>query len=522
MVNAGRVLIAGPAILILVAVGCAKSPPAIAPVNPITVDEVRLEGIDGIPADARDELRDDLPLRAGMTLTDELEKSAGERAVEILQNYGYPYAQVGLAREPIDAARARVVFRAEPGSIGFFGPVDIAGNRRVNDRVIRKRLAYAPGDLFRRSLIEQTQQRVGALGLFKSIEIRAQNIDARPVDVPTLITVEEGTPWKWNLGLGYAAGERLGLDARISHLNLFGSAERIDLQGRISRIERTADVSYTQTDAWHPAVSLALQARHQEIDERSFFVMSRGGQAALSWQWTPQFASTASYAATLERSDVDVALDPLLGLEDGMLSAWSIDLDHRNVAADSLARAMSLHIEQAGRWMPGTFNYFSIVGDARHYRRMFDNRFVIASRVRIGSIDPAGGEADLPFLKRFFLGGSNEMRGWGTYELSPLSASGEPVGGKSMMTAIAELRLPIFTRVRGAIFVEAGNVWQDPWTLRLGDLRYDAGPGLRLDTPFGLIRLDFGYQLRPVDGLRLDGQPQTSRWRFNFGIGEAF
>jgi translocation and assembly module TamA len=522
MVNLGRVLILGPAFFIFVAVGCKKAPLKVTPDNPITVDEVRLEGIDGVPADARDELRDDLPLRAGMTLTDELEKSAGERAVEILQNHGYPYAQVGLAREPIDAARARVVVRAEPGSIGFFGPVDIAGNRRVNDRVVRRRLAYAPGDLFRRSLIEQTQQRVGALGLFKSIEIRAQNIDARPVDVPTLITVEEGTPWKWNLGLGYAAGERLGVDARISHLNLFGSAERIDLQGRISRIERTADISFTQTDAWHPAASLSLQARHQEIDERSFFVVSRGGQAALSWQWTPQFASTVSYAATLERSDVDAALDPLLGLEDGMLSAWSIDLDHRNVADGSLARAVSFHIEQAGRWMPGTFNYFSIVGDARHYRRMLGTSVVFASRVRLGSIDPTSGEADLPFLKRFFLGGSNEMRGWGTYELSPLSASGEPVGGKSMMTAVAELRFPIFTRVRGAIFVEAGNVWQDPWTLRLADLRYDAGPGVRLDTPFGLIRLDFGYQLRPVEGLQIDGKPQTSRWRVNFGIGEAF
>ncbi len=522
MVNVGRVLIFGPALFISLAVGCTKAPPKITPDNPIIVEEVRLEGIDTVPADAREELQEHLPMRAGMTLTDELEQSAGERAVEILQNHGYPYAQVGLAREPIDATRARVVVRAEPGTIGFFGAVDIAGNRRVDDRVVRKRLAYAPGDLFRRSAIEQTQQRIGALGLFKSIEIRAHDIDSTPVDVPTLITVQEGTPWKWNLGLGYAAGDRLGLDARISHLNVFGSAERIDLQGRVSRIERTADVSFTQSDAWHPAVSLSLQARHQEIDERAFFVMSRGGQAAVSWQWTPQFASTASYAATLERSDVDASLDPLLGLEDGMLSAWSVDLDHRRLTDGSLARAMSLHVEQAGGWMPGTFNYFSIAGDARHYRRAFDGRVVFAGRLRLASIDPFGGDADIPLLKRFFLGGSNEMRGWGVYELSPLAASGEPVGGKSLLTAIAEMRVPILKRVRAALFVEAGNVWQNPWTLRLGDLRYDAGPGVRFDTPFGLVRLDFGYQLRPVAGLRLDGKPQSSRWRFNFGIGEAF
>ena len=173
------------------------------------------------------------------------------------------------------------------------------------------------------------------------------------------------------------------------------------------------------------------------------------------------------------------SLDPLLGLEDGMLSAWSLDLDHRRWRGRRPARALSLHVEQAGGWMPGTFNYFSVAGDARHYRRAFDGRVVFASRVRLGSIDPMGGEADIPLLKRFFLGGSNEMRGWGVYELSPLSASGEPVGGKSLLTATGEVRAPIFRRVRGAVFVEAGNVWQEPWTLRLGDLRYDAGAGLR-------------------------------------------
>jgi translocation and assembly module TamA len=522
MKNVRRVLIAGSAFFIACGIGCARVPPAVTPHNPIIVEEVRIEGADGVPLDAREDLRDELPVRAGMTLTDEVENAAGERAVEILQNHGYPYAQVGIARELIDATRARVVVRAEPGTIGFFGPVDITGNRRVDDRVIRRRLAYTPGDLFRRSAIEDTQQRIGALGLFKSVAIRAHDIDTQPVDVPTLIEVEEGTPWKWNLGLGYAAGERLALDARLSHLNVFGSAERIDLQGRISRIERAADVAFTQTDAWHPALSLSLQARHQEIDERNFFVMSRGGQAAMSWQWTRQLASTISYAVTLERSDVDAGLDPLLGLEDGMLSAWSFDLDHRRVRANSPARVMSLHMEQAGGWMPGTFNYFSVTGDARDYRRAFNGRVVFATRLRLGSIDSRSGNAGIPLLKRLFLGGSNEMRGWGVYELSPLSASGEPVGGKSLVTAIAEMRVPIFKRLRGAVFVEAGNVWQEPWTVRPGDLHYDAGPGLRFDTPFGLVRFDFGYQLKPVAGLLIDRKPQTSRWRFNFGIGEAF
>ena len=523
MLKVGRVLILGPALFIFCAAACRKAPPAIVPDNTAIVDEVRLEGFDVLPADVREDLAEELPLRAGKRLTDDAEKAAGERAVEILQNHGRPYAQVGIAREPIDPARTRVIVRAQPGPIGVFGPVDITGNRRVDDRIIRRRLAYVPGDLFRRSAIELTQQRIGSLGLFKSVEIRAHEIDNQPAVVPTLVTVEEGTPWKWNLGLGYAAGERLGVDARISHLNVFGAAGRVDLQGRVSRIEQTFETAYTQADTWHPALSFGLQGRHQAIDESAFFVLSRGGEASASWQWTRAFASTFSYAVALERSDVDAALDPLLGLEDGMLNAWAADLVHRRFArAQAPLSVLSLHVEQAGRWMPGTFNYFTIDGDARHYRSAFDNRVVFATRLHMASSDPAGGEEDLPLLKRFFLGGLNEMRAWGVYELSPLSASGEPVGGKSLLSGIAELRVPVFNRVRGTIFVEAGNVWQDSWAVRLDDLRYDIGSGVRLETPFGLLRLDFGYQLTPIDGLRIDGQPQTSRWRFNFGIGEAF
>ena len=509
--------------VLVLAVACRQASPKVRPDNPVIVEDVTLEGFDVLPEDARGHLDHELPLRAGVVLTDDIQKAAGERAVEILQNHGRPYAQVGIAREPIDEGRARVIIRADPGTLGVFGPVDVAGNKRVDDRIIRRRLAYAPGDVFRRSAIEQSQQRLGALGLFKSIEIRAHDIDTRPAAVPTLVTVEEGTPWKWNLGIGYAAGERLGVDARISHLNVMGAARRVDVQGRVSSIERTGEVLFTQSDSWHPSLSLSLQARYQEIEQPAFFVTSRGGQAAVSWQWSRNISTTGSYAVTAERSDVDATLDSLLGLEDGMLSAWSLDVDHRPVSGNgTAARVLGLHVEQAGGWMPGTFNYFSVSGDARHYRSWSNGQVVLATRLRLGTIDPMNGETDVPLLKRFFLGGSSEMRGWGVYELSPLSGSGEPVGGLSLMTGSAELRVPLFKRLRGAIFLEGGNVWRDAWSLRVDDLRYDAGPGVRLNTPFGLLRVDFGYQLRPLDGLRLDGKAQTSRWRINLGIGEAF
>ena len=131
-------------------------------------------------------------------------------------------------------------------------------------------------------------------------------------------------------------------------------------------------------------------------------------------------------------------------------------------------------------------------------------------------------ERDIPLLKRFFLGGTDEMRGWGRYEVGPLSASGTVLGGKALLSLSGEARLTLVPRLSAVGFVEAGNVWSDAWTIHPRDLLYDAGPGLRITTPFGLIRVDLAFQLKRLEGLRLDGEPEKHRWRLNVGIGEAF
>jgi outer membrane translocation and assembly module TamA len=76
--------------------------------------------------------------------------------------------------------------------------------------------------------------------------------------------------------------------------------------------------------------------------------------------------------------------------------------------------------------------------------------------------------------------------------------------------------------VAAAVFVDAGNVWREAWTVRLPDLRYSAGAGVRYDSPFGPLRLDLGYQLTPIDGLRMEGEPRDRRWRVHVAFGHSF
>jgi outer membrane protein assembly factor BamA len=505
--------------------GCRTIAPKPIANTAVRVAEVRLNGFDVLPSDVLQALRDRMPLKPGAPVTDAAEQAAGNIAVETLQNHGYPYAEVQIAREDAGANQTRLVVNAVPGTVGFFGRTDITGNKGVDDAIIRSRLAYLPGELFRRSALEQTQQQLGALELFKSVRIEAEHVDRQPADVPILITVIEQNPWRWNLSLGYAAGERLGLEARVRNMNFLGGAQRLELGGRISKIDHLAEAVFTRPQLRSPRLALSLLARDWSIDDPAFYAASKGGQAALTWMQSPQFSATFAYAASRESSRVLGGLDPLTGLQDGMLSAWSVDLDRRTLTAASATPSgpvLMLHLEQAGGWMPGTFNYYMVIGDVRNYHTTGGGRIALAAQGRYGSISPMHQESDIPLLKRFFLGGSGQMRGWSRFEVSPLSPSGEPIGGKSALAVTSEVRARLLPKLHGALFVEAGNVWRSDWTAHLDDLKFDAGPGLRVETPFGLIRVDLGYQLNRIEGLRIGGQPERHRWRINIGVGEAF
>ncbi len=91
-----------------------------------------------------------------------------------------------------------------------------------------------------------------------------------------------------------------------------------------------------------------------------------------------------------------------------------------------------------------------------------------------------------------------------------------------MFAFSSELRAALHGNLGGVVFLDAGNVWAAAWAIRLSDLRYAIGPGLRYQTPIGPIRFDFGYQLNPIPGLIVNGSPQARRWRVHFSIGQAF
>jgi outer membrane protein insertion porin family/translocation and assembly module TamA len=229
---------------------------------------------------------------------------------------------------------------------------------------------------------------------------------------------------------------------------------------------------------------------------------------------------------TLLKDLIALGLNPITGEQNGTLNAVGFDVSQNtsdSVLDPKRGYQIAAHAEQAGRILPGTFQYTSVALEGRHYLPMFGGAAVLASRVQFGNIRPYGdSQANVPFSKRYFLGGATSIRGWGRYEVSPLSGSGTPLGGASMFMFSEEVRARVVGNVGGVLFLDAGNVWLESLAARLDDLRYAVGAGLRYQTPIGPIRLDYGYQLNPIPGLVIDGTPETRRWRVHFSIGQAF
>ena len=507
--------------------------------EPIRVAAIEIRGFDVLPPDRQQNLRDTLPLQPNHPLDRQLVVASRERALNALRDDGYPYAEVTLLEEEAGPRARRLILDATPGVLAHFGEVDIRGYASVSEEVIRRQLAFEPGDRYTRSALRDSQRRLYGLELFEFANVEPLE---EPVlmneDVPVRVTVAEGKHQRVTAGVGYGTEEQARARVRWEHRNLFGSAQQGGVEAKWSSLDRGVRVDYREPYFLSSHISLNFDGQAWQASEPVYSTRQLGGRVTLRHQEDPRsfwavgltneyqrstIDSSALLDATIRDEFIALGLDPTTGASRGTLSALTFDAS-RNTT-NSLLNAtegymLAGHLEQAGRWLWGTYNFWSASGEARHFYTI--GRVTIANRLRLGSIAPTGDdEGNVPFYRRFFLGGASSIRGWGRFDVSPLTG-GFPVGGLSMLEGSSEMRVPLSEKFGIAAFVDFGNVWRESWHLDLGDLRYAVGPGLRYQTPIGPVRFDVGYQLNPIEGLLVNGEPQARPLRIHFSIGQAF
>jgi outer membrane protein insertion porin family/translocation and assembly module TamA len=516
---------------------------------PQLVGGIALEGFGNLTVEEQEDLRKQLPLKVGRPHDRQLVNTSRDLAARALRERGFAYASVHVVQsETATGDRINLILTAEAGPNTAFGPVTVVGNASVDENVIRRQLTFKEGDPYRAGRVTESQRRLYGLELFQFAHVEPKLGEEQPLQVPVTVTVAEGKHRRLRLGIGYGSEEKARATASWRHVNFLGGAKTATTDLKWSSLERGARVGLTEPYFLRAGGSLQLSASNWWTAEPTYNLRSYGGRITFSnlfgtesqplgdrftrnelrTSYIREFedysiSNEALADLSLRPALIALGLDPRSGTGQGTLSAVELGFE-RNTSGRPLnprsGYVASVHLERAGGVLGGSFRYNELVLEGRRYLE-FGERTVWANRLRTGTLASAD-ISRIPFFKRYFLGGSTSLRGWGRYEVSPLSGSGLPLGGRSMLEASSEVRLRLSRKLSVVGFIDAGNVWTDDWNFHLDDLRYAVGPGLRYETPIGPVRVDFGKQLNPIPGLLIDGQPEARTWRVHFSIGQAF
>lgn len=485
-------------------------------------------------------LRRELPLQPGQPLTKEHFDRSQALLLTYLRNASYARADVvpSTAVDTISHS-AEVTLELVPDTRTRFGRITIDGTKQVRERAIRRQLTFQEGDFYRERDVTESSDAVYGLGTFQAVTALPRNPQALEEPLDMAFSVRERTMRTVQAGIGLSSVERFRLRVDWLHHNLLGDAEQLQVGVKVSSIvqalEARLHVPYFL--AKRTAFTQTVFVRNeQEINtdplglsdalfsikdaQPAFDLLSMGGETRV----THHVSRTLSLAGGLEFSrntfrNIDlvaltaagrtVADDNLLFLQFAEVKWDTSDsllnptrgvrvrgrLDHANAALISDVSLMKLSLE------------------GRHYQPLWP-KIVLATRLKVGFVQPYGSSEDIPFNLRFFAGGPGSMRGFALNRLGPLDRNRNPVGGNSLLEGSVELRFPIVGDLGGAVFVDAGNVFRPSLTYHLDDLRYAAGPGIRYNTPIGPVRLDVAFLL--------DRRPGESFGRVEFSLGQAF
>jgi outer membrane protein assembly complex protein YaeT len=508
--------------------------------QPTLVAGIDLAGFDVLPPRDQRFLRFGLPLHEKEPLDRQVTIASRERALNVLRDNGYPYAEVDISQQGAGANQVRVTFTATPGMLARFGPVTIDGEKSVGENIVRRQLSFQEGDTYSRREMRESQRKLYGMELFQFANIESKEDKSQQLpEVPVRVTVAEAKHQRLTTGVGYGSEEKARATLRWDHLNLLGGAQHAGVEMKWSSLDRGVRLDYTEPYFLTRHLSLDFESRAWQAIEPVYSQNLLGGRATLRHQSNAQFywalslvneyqRSTITNAAledfTIRNNLIALGLDPRTGITRGTTASVAFDVN-RNTTNSLLdanrGYVLTGHAEQAGKWLWGTYNYWEVQGEARHYTRVARS-FVWANRFQLGTIQPLGTDSSVPFSERYFLGGATSIRGWGRFEVSPLSGFGLPIGGLSMYDGSTEIRKPLWGKFGGVGFLDFGKVANTSSSFTSSNLVFAAGPGLRYLTPIGPARVDLGYQLNRIPNLRVNGKPETRNWRIHFSIGQAF
>lgn len=490
------------------------------------VDEGKQYSVDGVALEGNtvftlEELTPALIMEAGLPYS-ATDISADEKMLgDYYGSRGYADARIDTSVIPSGQDAVKIVYRVTEGEKSFIRKINIEGNSKTKDAVIRRELAFAPGEEFNTVRIEKSKNRLQNMGYFSQVDFR-NNATGTPGYKDIDITVAEQSTGAINVGVGVSSIDSVVGFFSLTQTNFdvrnwpsfTGGGQRFNFEVRYG--DKRRDFSLSLVEPWFLGQRLSLGG---ELFYKDLYYLSDlydqqnyGASVNLRKPIGEHAYVELSYTAqnvTIDNIDEDASEE--IKAEEGEFFESKFELTLAHDTRDSVFLTRSGHkIQLTGVASAGgdVDVYGGSLEAAQYFSLPYDMIFSIEGAVRTVS-------GDEPIFERLFLGGANNLRGFEFRDVGPKDANGEPLGGTTSYYVSAELTFPIIEKIRGAVFYDVGEVSGGPGKLG-GGVNSDVGVGLRLFfLPTGPIRLDFGIPVQSDEFNDSSGQ-------FNFNLGYRF
>jgi outer membrane protein insertion porin family len=443
---------------------------------------------------------------------------------------GYVDLQVTPTGVPAGEGRIDVHYQIQEGGPSFVQRINIVGNTRTKDKVIRREVLIAPGDILNSVRVDLTKKRLDNLGYFEKVETYPEDTGVAGRKDLT-IQVQEKRTGSLNFGAGFSTIDQLVGFVEMSQGNfdLFnwpnftGAGQKFRLRIQYGNTRKDVTLSLSEPYFLDRRLSLGGELFFREADYLSTIYTQRNYGFSLETRKaiTSYTAVSLQYRIeAIELFNIAAGASSQILLEQGQSTKSQITAGITNDTRDNpflthTGHRISFTPYVAGGFLGGTEQIVGVSLDARQYFHLWKDSILLFS-ASLASVDTWGGGSRVRIYDRLFLGGSNDLRGFNFRDVSPRDINGEPLGGQSMVAFTTEYTMPIIEKARFAVFYDTGFVNVGPWDFSTNHVVSDVGIGLRLDLPIGPLRIDYGIPIQK------DGFKDSGSGKFNFNVGYQF
>jgi len=444
-------------------------------------------------------------------------------------NFGFAFARVEAVPE-IDRENNRVsiVVKAEPSRRAYVRRIQVSGNNRTRDEVVRREFRQFEASWYDGDKIKLSRDRVDRLGFFTDVNVETQEVAGSPDQVDLVVTVAEKPTGSLQLGAGFSSAEKVSLSFGIKQENVFGSGNYLGIDVNTSKYRRTLVVSTTDPYFTKEGISRTLDAYYRtdkpyEDQGGNYELVTAGTGIRFGVPFSE--LDTVFFGAGLEQTRIKPGTNiPAAYLAYGDTYGYTSTAVPLTIGWSRDSRDSAL-APNSGRYQRVNTDW-SVAGDARYVRANYqiqqyvplNKKFTLAFNGELGWGKGLNGRP-FPVFKNFYSGGLGSVRGFDQGTLGPRDVIGSSLGGPKKVTLNAEFMAPLpgagnDRTLRVFTFVDVGNVFGDTESVDFSLMRASAGIGLSWISPLGPLRLAYAHPVRKFAGDKIQ--------KLQFQIGTSF